>query len=514
MVDFHFRRRRAYHAVIAMPLRSSSTDIPQQQHEPQQHRSQPYVPKLSYRHACPEDSSHAPRGYLSSTSTAAEPSIPPSRPSPTEETSPMRIPEMPPGSPSPSPRALTMARSIGSPGTPNKASKTKGTSFFGFLTVKEPSAQALLDYQEHVRKQAQTRKGRLTPVGMPGVSSAKLPPTVPKVNSRWDGVPHAVKEKSKETDAKNRHSAGSEGRSFVAGISGMGHRAGGHAYSSSSTLSSQASQRNGGTGSSIFSNNSASRSSLGTRSGWENASISSGSDTKDYAFRTNTQSLRSPSSTALPEITSLFPSDPGRNQLDHQTNEAGVITNLAQPPTLPSLHGSSSIRAVDLPSTEVLQLPTSTPSTHEGVTDKSVSLSPPAAVNVTVESSGLDVPGPPATVRMKSKSPLSLAGRPGLGEFSQDEAFRSILRHETVRPSSQRPARPPMSSYFSNPAPETGSSGRERPELGKSRKSESVTPWEVEGPANHETDTERVPTSPPQSGKGLFRRGRMALFNK
>ncbi|KAL8673183.1 MAG: hypothetical protein Q9168_002375 [Polycauliona sp. 1 TL-2023] len=84
-----------------------------------------------------------------------------------------------------------------------KDSKKKSSSVFKFFSVKEPSSQAFEAYQEQMKKRGTTQTGRANAVGLPGVSSAKLPPTVPKVNSKWDGVP---KEKVKERSGQPRSS--------------------------------------------------------------------------------------------------------------------------------------------------------------------------------------------------------------------------------------------------------------------------------------------------------------------
>ncbi|MCJ1409001.1 hypothetical protein MMC19_003078 [Ptychographa xylographoides] len=100
---------------------------------------------------------------------------------------------------SPTPGTLDNTAALAS----NKAKK-KGNGLFSFLTVKEPSTQAWLDYQDDLKKQQPTQRGRVTAVGMPMVSSAKLPATVPKVNSKWDGVPEAVVQREKERKARLR----------------------------------------------------------------------------------------------------------------------------------------------------------------------------------------------------------------------------------------------------------------------------------------------------------------------
>lgn len=97
-----------------------------------------------------------------------------------------------------------------SPAPSVKPSK-KRTSFFSFLTVREPSTQAWIDYQENVRKQQASDEKRPRAVGMPMVSTAKLPSTVPRVNSKWEGVPHAVIRKEKQKKSGRRSSATTHG---------------------------------------------------------------------------------------------------------------------------------------------------------------------------------------------------------------------------------------------------------------------------------------------------------------
>ena len=72
--------------------------------------------------------------------------------------------------------------------------KKKGSSLLNFFSVKEPSAQALEDYQKQMSKKAQASNNRALIAGLPGVSSARLPEEVPKVNSRWDGIPDSQRE--------------------------------------------------------------------------------------------------------------------------------------------------------------------------------------------------------------------------------------------------------------------------------------------------------------------------------
>ncbi|MCJ1448818.1 MAG: hypothetical protein MMC23_009337 [Stictis urceolatum] len=72
--------------------------------------------------------------------------------------------------------------------------RKKKPSFLRFLTVREPSAQAFAEYQDSMKKQQQSKGcSRPAAIGMAMVSSSKLPAEVPKVNSKWNGVPDSKK---------------------------------------------------------------------------------------------------------------------------------------------------------------------------------------------------------------------------------------------------------------------------------------------------------------------------------
>jgi hypothetical protein len=98
----------------------------------------------------------------------------------------------------------------------SKKKKKKG-SVFGFLSLKEPSQLAFEQYAEAQRKQA-LEKGSPSPTGRPAstYASKKLPGNVPKVNSKWDGVPDSIKNRHSKSSSsstkstKNRHSVMSQ----------------------------------------------------------------------------------------------------------------------------------------------------------------------------------------------------------------------------------------------------------------------------------------------------------------
>lgn len=502
-----------------MPSVASST-CDSQEHQ----QAQPYIPRSSNRHASSGNISHAPGASVSSASTViaaqpAEPSIPPITRSPSGQTPLMKLAKLLPDTSSPRPNSMT--KPLGSPGISTKTSKTKGASFFGFLSVKEPSARALLDYEDHVRKQAQTRNGRLTAVGMPGVSSAKLPVTVPKVNSKWDGIPQAVKEREKDKEAHKRHSTMLAERSFRASLSAITHGDSDHAHISSSSLDSETSRRNASTGSSRFSSRSASQSSFGTNFGWENGSISSGSDINDFPCRNNSQSLRSHSSTTLAEVFSL-PSDGSANRIVRRGSEGVAPTYLEHFPPVPRLIQPDSLQLVgsaaavasrQMPLTTTSSRGAITPTTHNDNTSNTSSPPLPIAqADVSVKSSGADVLGPPATVRTKAKpQPLS-TGEAGSINSAQVEPSHSILRRDASRPESNGPTRSPISPYSIHSAVETGRA-RQWPGLEMSTGGDMEAPGGPEGVPTR-SDAGRILPSVGQNSRGLLKRGRLAIFKK
>jgi hypothetical protein len=85
------------------------------------------------------------------------------------------------------------------------AQQKKRTSIFGSLfQVREPTQVAL----NQVAAQIIAQHGSTSPTKVPNVRGEKMPDFVPKVNSKWDGVPDPVKQKEK----KGKEVAGSPSR--------------------------------------------------------------------------------------------------------------------------------------------------------------------------------------------------------------------------------------------------------------------------------------------------------------
>ena len=82
--------------------------------------------------------------------------------------------------------------------------KKKKGGMLGFLTLKEPSTSAWAQFADAEKEKARQKGVNTSKSGLPGVSSQKLPEFVPKVNSKWDGLPESVHRKSSDSKTTNR----------------------------------------------------------------------------------------------------------------------------------------------------------------------------------------------------------------------------------------------------------------------------------------------------------------------
>ena len=85
--------------------------------------------------------------------------------------------------------------------------KRKGAGMLGFLTLKEPSSSAWADLAQAEKQKAKQKSGLTLQSSAAGASLQKLPNYVPKVNSKWDGLPDSAKQRSfesKTSDGTNR----------------------------------------------------------------------------------------------------------------------------------------------------------------------------------------------------------------------------------------------------------------------------------------------------------------------
>ncbi|KAK5101920.1 hypothetical protein LTS08_004379 [Lithohypha guttulata] len=193
----------------------------------------------------------------------------------------------------------------------------KKNSIFGGLFVKEPTIMALAAVEADLK----AKHGAATPQKVPHVSSRKMPEHVPKVNSKWDGVPEAVKLREQEEKQRRRTSQ----RSSV--LSSQPVR-----FPSEDDVASGVCRVQPATTTS----GSDTTSQVGSNGYGRPESFCSSVSADSTEKRTrpppsvHAQSLRSPSGSSLPEITSFFP---------HHQQEHGPTLSVPQQPQ--SLKGAS-----------------------------------------------------------------------------------------------------------------------------------------------------------------------------
>ncbi|CAO1606393.1 hypothetical protein XANCAGTX0491_009891 [Xanthoria calcicola] len=379
--------------------------------------NQPHVPRLTYRNAPSTLSidNHSIRTVGTQSSTASNSTAATSPPMSSFTGSPRSyqfsddvlsplnldgVSEPHPSSTSPSPQAA-------------KESKKKPSSIFKFFSVKEPSTQAFEAYQAQMKKRGTTETGRANAVGLPGVSSAKLPPTVPKVNSKWDGVPQAAKEKVKEKDNPSRSSfASTASRPLYTSRSCGSAMTTATASSTSSTRSDLRAN-----GKLRLENNSGN---LADLYGWEfpppgsMTGTSSGSSTRSFPLESSRSASAAP--TLQRERTTFFPHSPSAlpsacespaetpPPLDPSSNRPSplILPSLPTPPT-----PKDSIPSVPWPS-------------NKSTSCRNVLAKELAHIGkeaVTLSSSGVNILG----------APVSAARRPGSAPFAASEATEVIL---------------------------------------------------------------------------------------
>ena len=273
--------------MLANPSRGLSTEAPPPRCPPG------HMPRLSYRIASPteEPDSSAHRSSLHDDPNSARKS--PAR-------SPNTISAKRPAS------ANSAKSSTARHSTALKPPNKKRPSLLGGLFVKEPSSVAL----EQLAQKLIAEHGELSARAIPGVSSATMPNNVPKVNSKWDGRPGSRRLKDSrggETTGSKSTSSRSSTHSRSADLSDRDY-ASSHGYrpeewQSSSTFSD--------TRRSSITHYSASRTLVSDGDASHSSTKGSLSPNvlrempRPHSARSH--SLRSPSGSSLPPITSFFP---------------------------------------------------------------------------------------------------------------------------------------------------------------------------------------------------------------
>ena len=468
------------------------------------------LPKLSYRtKSCDAESVSSASTGLTRSTASTTPTSPLQSdfcPSPRSPPSEMSLPS--------SPRQSSFAPSPKAPSNLNK----KGSKFFsGLFGVKEPSAQALQDYERQLKKHG---RGRVSAVGMSGVSSAKLPATVPKVNSKWDGVPRTLKEREKHSDA---------GRQSMPGLSRR--RSGSSDHRATSTADSSRRRVSRGTIDSV-STRSGSSNNLAELYGWETYSPHSGSSTINFSAEHRPTTSRSAPSLpksasfspheppALPAITSptveLSPPSPSGSTTPPSLSNSPVLTPFDSSPATPNT-----------PPPLIGLIPPKMESNHGESTNIAFPEAPGFANEVIVKSAGVNVLGPPAaaTKRKPKPTPLQPCERHPNNSGAGFQSSSGVDQDVPVRKVTPSP-RPSLASCF----PDTmgtsisGSpvnvltgddSTRERLLLGTSLKNRSAAQSHHANPATSvSAEDEKFMTPTAEGGKSLGRKSRMGIFRK
>ena len=480
------------------------------------------LPRLSYRNKCSDSesittvSTEVSRTTASTNLTSPLPS--PLCPSPREPSTDMSILQ--------SSRRPSIAVSSQAPRAPMAPAKKKSGFFSGLLGAKEPSAQAFAEYQKTLMKHGH---GRSNPVGLPGVSSAKLPPTVPKVNSKWDGVPQTLKEKEKRQEVSSRKSMVGHGRGVSTSRSVLSGR------------SSIANKRHSQDTLGGLSTHSSSSNQLAELYGWERKPQSSSSSVViDFASEhrlalsrpttarcQTSHSAPAPSERAPPlETTFVFPPHDQPLPLPHlDCTLEQHPPSLSDSPKLPSHSNSPALTPYEsLPATPDAPSPiTPLTSPHldkppqDGIRT-TILEAPSDKGRVIVRSSGPNILGPPATAKRRHKlSPYQHDGaRPSTSGL--DMQLQSILKKE--QPKQAPSPRPTLSTYSPSPAPTASASplhirqhsAHERLGLGANVKTQTIAPWLTMDPATD--DERRVTPTPLEGGRHLRRKSRISLFKK
>ena len=440
----------------------------------------PRLPKLSYRNKISDaESIHTvstDASRMTSSTNLTSPMESTFCPSPKDPTAEM-VSHKPPQSPS------IASSSVAS--KPSKNTCRKRPNFFsGLFGAKEPSAQAFDDYQKRLLKQGSGRTGA---AAIPGVSSAKLPPTVPKVNSKWDGVPETLKER----ENKKQESGQWRGPSMI--------RSAG-SESGLCTSTSQGRLSRGTLGGVSAHSSSSGTNRLADLYGWEvNSPSCSSSSSAIVNFaaehRPTTSRLQTSHSAPAPldrppplDSTFSFPPHvPSPQPASRQPLFEQSTPSLSGSPNVPSYSHSpaltpceSSPVTPDAPSPEPnFASPQSGISPSDNI--KTTVLERPAFVDdVIIKSTGSNILGPPATAKRKAKVLPCPAGDDRPKTSGLDMPLCSILRKETTKGA---PPGPGSDSYFPSTsptppaAPVQRNSARERLGLGMSMNRQAIAPW-------------------------------------
>ena len=419
-------------------------------------------------------------------------------------------------------RSPSIVSSSVAPKTFKHPPKKRPSFFSGLFSAKEPSAQAFAEYEKRLLKQG---RGRASTKALPGVSTAKLPPSVPKVNSKWDGIPQMQREKEDLN-----------GLSITGQNQGPGttRSAGSDSRSQYTTTSQKRLSRGTLGGVSTHSSSSANR--LADLYGWEinsNPVSSSSSAVVDFAaeHRPSTSRLQTSHSAPAPtqrppplDTTSLFPayvSSP--YSMNSPSHIEPSTPNGPYSPNVPSHSYSPALTPSD-----------SSPVTPDSISPKTnfvfpqsecgssgnfkttVLEAPVRLDEVIIKSTGSNVLGPPATAKRRAKVIPREPGDDRPKTSGSDMPLSSILKDTTQ----DTPPRPRTGSYFpssdsaSPNIPRRQNSARERLGLGMNLKTQAIAPWSSLDNAKDATTGDVTTTPTQEGGQSIGRKRRKSIFRK
>ena len=476
----------------------------------QRPRTPPNVPKLTYRKVTPNRSSDFAPGAISSKST----------PSLASTLAPSSSVVANHGS---NPKANGLAsgtaylegstkpeRTVASSDTPTQ-SKKKNLSIFGFLKAKEPSTQAWLDYQDSLRKQQQAQHGRVSAVGMPMVSSAKLPPTVPKVNSKWDGVPDSIAQREKERKAAKQDAHRAQAKLMMDGMTG------------GASVRSRSSSRSTGSRKVVHSTQHSVTSLFGEPQGSCSSAASSRPDLP-WSSASVTESDRSPSifgsalnsgpQTPLSDISAFVPSLPEAMKLPEEPSKMLLTMGFEVPEVLkltasPTTSVNKPLPMTPQHSVALHATASATPNANpkRPVLDRHATIpSVPSLEFVPLRSSGATVLAPPISAQRKNKASPCSAWDVGCSQSPPSQPA-SILKKDATPRNIQVPTRPLFSAYFASSQPP--------PNRTESTKNHTIAHWDSRDDKSAQLsrkEAERSITPTPRSTSGASRTGRMSFF--
>ena len=342
--------------------------------------------------------------------------------------------------------------------------------------------------------------GRVNAVGLPGVSSAKLPPTVPKTNSKWDGVPQTIKEREKYQEKAKRYSSSGLYRTNSSADSMRSDAR------TTRTPTSRMHESRGGT--SVHSNGSSNN--LADLYGWEVRALSNGDSIREKDFATE-GSRPSTSATTLsfaaPTLqrdTKFPPRDPPKIVRTDSENTPPTMSGALTPE-----HSSSPTLTPCDPSPltpDAHSKNGSQPSPHrddltEGYFNTTVLEVPSFGTEVIVKSAGYNILGPPATAKR----------RPKPSTVQSDVEVSPILKKDTTV-SKNTPSPRPATASGPNSAAKS-SSTRKGLGLAVNLKNQGSAPSLSPRPISDESaKEERIITPTPEGSHSLRKKSRLSLI--